>query len=698
MLSKIPLKGGSLSGTYLIIDNESKYVRKEASLSKNREYGFQRWYSQLKRLQRYSIMFPGVFPKVLKYGQDEDFAYFDIEYMENYVTAYDFLISTNDNEKVSKFLDSLIKTMDKMHGTQIKSNTETIYLYVREEVEQKLLDCNSNENFNNFLKYDEIIFNNEKVPSFAKQLDRYKKMFDVYANPFETFTHGNLTLENILYSPEEDKVVFIDPYEENIIDSALGDYSQVLQSCNAKYEIYNSRKETVINNKITINTTSYSGLDYFNEIFNKFLKQRCNEDQYTIVKLLEISQFLRMLPFKMVINENKMFLFYGLASKLFNDLQLNKKKTWNIDTSLEVKYTVKNSPNLFDPSNKDILNYCPNKRAFIAIDQKVSDIYLEKILNYFDKNDIKYQVATIDGIENNKDLGSLLYLLKEIEKFNISRKSEPVIGIGGGVVLDVVGLAATLYRRGIPYIRIPTTLLSIVDVSVAAKTGINFEGRRNRLGSYYPPITSLLDKDFIKTVDPVEISSGLGEVLKMAVIKDYHLFKILESEGKDLLDKKFDCNYADEVIDLSIQGMKEELENNLWEKNLKRIVDFGHSFSPIIEMKSLGTNNQLTHGQAVTLDVIFSCIIAHHRNMITYDDVLRVINTAKNMGLPTYHESFTNPPLLLEALQDTMKHRNGDQNLPMPKSIGKSVFLNNVTYDEIRAAASLFNKINKDEK
>jgi 3-dehydroquinate synthase len=405
-----------------------------------------------------------------------------------------------------------------------------------------------------------------------------------------------------------------------------------------------------------------------------------------------------MLPFKMVINENKMFLFYALASKLFHDLHLNKKKVWNINTSLEVNYQIKNSPDLFNPSNKDISDFCPNKRAFLVIDKKVNDIYSNSILNYFDQNNIKYSIALLDGVETKKSLDSLLYLLEEIEKFNISRKSEPVIGIGGGVVLDVVGLAATLYRRGIPYIRIPTTLLGIIDVSVAAKTGINFLERRNRLGSYYPPVAAFLDKSFIKTVEPIEISSGLGEILKMAVIKDDHLFEILKNNGKSLLDNKFDCEYSDEVINLAIQGMKEELENNLWEKNLKRIVDFGHSFSPIIEMKSLSTDNPLTHGQAVTLDIIFSCIISYHRNMLSYDDVLTIIHVAKDMGLPTYHESFTNPALLLEALQDTMKHRNGDQNLPMPKAIGKSMFINNLTYDEIRSAASLFKKLHEENK
>ncbi len=373
-------------------------------------------------------------------------------------------------------------------------------------------------------------------------------------------------------------------------------------------------------------------------------------------------------------------------------------KTWTINTSLPINYIVKNSPGIFDIKNNDILDCCSTKRAVVVIDNKVSNLYLKTIKNYFDHHQITYRLVVINGVETEKNLTSLIYLLEEIEKFGTSRKSEPIIAIGGGVILDVAGLAATLYRRGIPYIRVPTTLLGIIDVSVAAKTGINFEDRRNRLGSYYPPLASYLDKAFLKTLEEIEISSGLGEILKMAVIKDLPLFNILETHGKILLDTKFDCEHADDVINFAIQDMKEELENNLWEKNLKRIVDFGHSFSPIIEMRSLADKNvkALTHGQAVTLDIIFSSILSYKRNMLAKEDVLKIMRVAKSMALPTYHESFADHLLLFESLQDTIKHRNGDQNLPVPTSIGTAVFINDLTYDEIVDAALLFSEFNKE--
>jgi 3-dehydroquinate synthase len=323
----------------------------------------------------------------------------------------------------------------------------------------------------------------------------------------------------------------------------------------------------------------------------------------------------------------------------------------------------------------------------------VYQLYGPNIIKFFNHHQTPIKFVVIDGIEAKKNLGSLYEILTEMESFGISRNSEPVLAIGGGVIQDLVGMACGMYRRGVPYVRIPTTLIGIVDVSVAAKTGINFENRRNRLGSYYPPIASLLDKSFIRTLEPIEISSGLGEILKMAVIKDINLYDQLIRNSASLLSDKFNVSDADYVIEKSIVGMIEELENNLWEKDLKRCVDFGHSFSPIIEMRSLKTDKPLTHGQAVTLDIIFSCCIAVNRGLLTINLLKNIKYVAQLMGLETWHELFTNTELLLEALTDTTKHRGGNQNLPTPTGIGKHIFINDLTYDEICEAVKLFNEI-----
>ncbi len=379
----------------------------------------------------------------------------------------------------------------------------------------------------------------------------------------------------------------------------------------------------------------------------------------------------------------------------------SKIGSWEINAKLPVNFKIKNSPNLFDSKNLDLLEFGdvgPNSRRLILIDQNLCHLYLKEITEYFHHHAIEIHIVAVKSDEEDKNLDTLIFILGEMERFGLLRRSEPVIAIGGGVLLDIAGMAAGLYRRGIPYIRIPTTLVGLIDASVGIKTGINFQTRRNRLGSYYPPLASYLDKKFLYSLESLEISSGLGEILKMAVIKDQALFHLLEENGAEILDSKFQNNEcANEVINRAVQGMKDELEINLWEIDLKRIVDFGHSFSPVIEMRSIEDKNyvSLTHGQAVTVDVIYSSIISFQRGMLKENDLIRIAKTARKMGLPTDHDLFHQPLMVLEALNDTKKHRNGEQNLPMPNNIGSSFFINDLSLNDIKKAIDYLQTLNE---
>ena len=193
-------------------------------------------------------------------------------------------------------------------------------------------------------------------------------------------------------------------------------------------------------------------------------------------------------------------------------------------------------------------------------------------------------------------------------------RRETVVAVGGGVLLDIVGFCSSIYRRGVPYFKIPTTLLSIVDVSVGAKVAINHFERRNRLGSYYPPVAALVDKKFIESQNKREIINGIAEIFKLAIIKSSELFNLLEKNYSQLINEKFQFGAVPiRVINLAISNMIEELAPNLWEKKLDRCVDFGHTFSPIIEMKNI---KNLLHGEAVVLDCLFSSCIAYNRKYI----------------------------------------------------------------------------------
>lgn len=321
-MKKTRLKGGSLSGTYLCETGTTKFVRKEVSLTHNREYGFQRWYSQLKRMQRYEVLFPGAFPRLQTYGMEGDVAYFDMELIPDAITFHEFLLTCSDTAKIDAMFASLMRVVGKMYETKIPSTTAPIELYIREEIEQKMLACAGNQRFAEMSAHATIYFNGEPVPSLSSSLAAFKELaVSSYQSPTETFSHGNLTLENILVQPATNHVILIDPYEENIIDSALADYSQVLQSCNSMYELYNAGPCTIEGNRISAPLAAYPGLDYFKTMFWGFLRQNHTADEVTVIRLLEVSQFARMLPFKMEIDEDKMLFFYGLGSWLFHQLR-----------------------------------------------------------------------------------------------------------------------------------------------------------------------------------------------------------------------------------------------------------------------------------------------------------------------------------------------------------------------------------------
>jgi 3-dehydroquinate synthase len=384
-----------------------------------------------------------------------------------------------------------------------------------------------------------------------------------------------------------------------------------------------------------------------------------------------------------------------------NTLKNMNNFSYSVKSNQDISFEIIQTDDLFDITNNtfnDLKKYNFNNRRLVFIDRNIVEFYFKKIQSYLDHFKYDFHIVQIDSTELHKNLDTLIYVLKEIEKFGILRRSEPIIAIGGGSLLDIVGLASSIYRRGVPYIKIPTTLIGLVDASVGAKTGINFEVRRNRIGSYYPAFASILDKKFLLTLPDLEISSGMGEIIKISVIKSKEIYELIKREGKELITKKFQNSVnADKIITLSAINMIEELKDNLWEFNLKRCVDFGHSFSPIIEMRSLEDSNvkSLTHGEAVSLDVLFSSIISHLRGFLSKEELNDIFNTINLFGLPTIHEYFIDYTNVLESLNDTIKHRNGNQYLPIPIQIGKYEFINDVDTNEIKKACNYMVALNK---
>jgi|GEM_PF-7033513 3-dehydroquinate synthase len=290
-------------------------------------------------------------------------------------------------------------------------------------------------------------------------------------------------------------------------------------------------------------------------------------------------------------------------------------RSWRVSASQDVNYEVRQLDGLLDSSNRAFLDACGGSEAvtrhIVVIDERVDALYGTQIRRYYDHHGIDLRALVLPISEETKEMDAAMAIVRHLEAEGVLRRSDPLIGIGGGVLLDLVGFAAGLYRRGVPYIKVPTNAMAIWDAAVGVKTAVNALGRRNRLGSYHAPSKALLDRRFLRTVDRRHLSNGMGELLKLAVIKDLRLFTLLEGHSQMLLETAFqDDIVAPEVISRAVHGMLEELAPNLWETTLERSVDFGHSFAPLLEMRALP---ELLHGEAVALDVLLSCRIALRR-------------------------------------------------------------------------------------
>lgn len=365
---------------------------------------------------------------------------------------------------------------------------------------------------------------------------------------------------------------------------------------------------------------------------------------------------------------------------------------FNVSSQLNINYSLNIIDNVFSLDSDLLLKgrNSTSKNCFVIVDKIVYELYYKKINQYFKAKTKSYKIHLVDGDENNKDFTQLEKIFYALNEYSINRRNEPIIIIGGGVVTDIAAFAASCYRRGMPHIKVPTTLMGYVDASVGIKNGINYWEYKNRIGSFYPPLAVLLDKTFFVSLSERDIANGIGEIIKIALIKNVKLFEALETMSTGLLETKFQIEDANFILKESIKDMIEELEPNLFEDNLERVVDFGHTFSLIFEMES---NRDIKHGEAVAMDVLFSSYLSYKRKLISSGDLQRIIKLINAFNLPIHNDLFR-ADLLWKSLQERVYHRDGFQRAPVPIGIGMATFLNDITYEEISSVCEFIMKIN----
>lgn len=233
-----------------------------------------------------------------------------------------------------------------------------------------------------------------------------------------------------------------------------------------------------------------------------------------------------------------------------------------------------------------------NRRVLIVTDSGVPAIYSQTLAGQC-KTPV---ICTVETGEASKSLETFGRLLQTMLDNGFSRK-DCVVAVGGGVVGDLSGFAASAYMRGVDFYNIPTTLLSQIDSSIGGKTAINFGGIKNIVGAFYQPKRVLIDPDLLKTLPQRQISNGLAEAIKMALTSDRELFEIFEN--KDIEQN------IDEIIIRSLNIKKSVVEQDEKESGLRKILNFGHTVGHGIE--SGGNMEELYHGECVALGLIPMC-------------------------------------------------------------------------------------------
>lgn len=199
-------------------------------------------------------------------------------------------------------------------------------------------------------------------------------------------------------------------------------------------------------------------------------------------------------------------------------------------------------------------NFLFTTRCVAVIDNKVENTYGEAIQTYFDANSVKLQKVVIPASEVDKDITTVQNVLVQLRKLRLKR-NEPVLVVGGGVIHDVIGCATSLYHRNTPYIMLSTSVVAGIDAGLSPRTGCDGFGFKNLFGSYHPPVLTLTDRSFFRSLHRGCLRHGIAEIVKIAVVKDEDLFCLLEQEATNLLCTKFGIEMQ------GFQGDKKAFEN-----------------------------------------------------------------------------------------------------------------------------------------
>ncbi|MEO0801468.1 MAG: sedoheptulose 7-phosphate cyclase [Cyanobacteria bacterium J06642_2] len=337
-------------------------------------------------------------------------------------------------------------------------------------------------------------------------------------------------------------------------------------------------------------------------------------------------------------------------------------------------------------------------RCVCLIDHNVERYFGEQIEHYFDFHGIALDKVVYRAMEVDKGINTVEQMLGDFKRLGVSR-NEPVLLVGGGVLADTGGLACALYHRNTPYVMLSTSIVSGIDAGPSPRTCCDGFGYKNLFGAYHPPVVSITDRFFFKTLREGWLRHGIAEILKIATVKDATLFAGMEKAGLRLVETRFgttDCEPGDEIDVLSQKILGAALRSyvaaeydNLYETHQCRPHAYGHTWSPGFEIAA-----GLLHGHAVAIGMGFGAYLSYRLDWICEAEFRRITRLISSFGLSLWHDILNQKELLWAAQEKIVQKRGMNLAAPLPKGeIGRCGYLNSLTREELDRAIAEYEVI-----
>jgi len=317
-----------------------------------------------------------------------------------------------------------------------------------------------------------------------------------------------------------------------------------------------------------------------------------------------------------------------------------------------------------------------NQRSFILVDENTRQYCYPLIQDFMPQN--IHLINIISG-EENKNIESVKLIWEALSKNGADRKSL-LINLGGGVIGDMGGFAASTFKRGIDFINLPTTLLSQVDASVGGKTGFDFLGLKNEIGCFNAPKKVIIYPEFLKTLDVDNIVSGFAEMIKHALIYDAEHYENLKKINLTKDEIKYDELL--ELIKKSVSIKEYFVETDPYEANIRKALNFGHTFGHAIESYFLNTDKELLHGKAVAFGMIFELFLSNKKCSFPIDHLNDIVEYITSLyGILEFSKG--NYETFYELMQHDKKNDKAEINFTLLSEIGKPEINQTATKKEI---------------